>query len=125
MSKRGSLDISFGMIFSILIIIAIIGVAIYAIVSFISVGKCAGIGVFQNDFKDSVDKAWASETTKTTFIGSLPSSIEMVCFGNLSLSSSADYQEQYRIFKRYSVVNANTFLYPFNSEHQDDAQSTS
>ena len=110
--KRGSIELSFNMIFSIIVIIALIGVAFYAISSFLDISKCAKIGIFYNDFQDRIDKAWRGSLTKDSFTGNLPNSIENVCFGNLSVGVGRQFREQYEELSVYAGYEANTFLYP-------------
>ncbi len=119
MKKRGQFDISFSMIFSIIVIIAIVGVAFYVIRSFVFVSNCAEIGLFYDDLKNYIDEAWQSTIHQDTFPNKkhqaiIPSGIELVCFGNLTQSPSKDYKEQYDSLLR-SNINAkdrNVFLYP-------------
>src|SRR3989344_971308 len=114
--KRGSMEISFGMIFSVIIIIAIIGVAVYAITTFLHVGKTAELSLFYKNFEDSIEDIWSSASSSRVFSFSLPKTIESVCFGSLTTSSSAQYNQELKDLKMYSSgfeqQNTNTFLYP-------------
>lgn len=113
MNKRGQIDISFGMIFSIILIIAVVGVAFYVINNFIELKKCTEIGLFYNDLKKYIDEAWQSTIHKDTFPNGkypaiLPSGIEMVCFGDI-----AQAQQEYNDIKKSFInSNGNVFLYP-------------
>ena len=108
MHKRG-LELTFSMIFSIIIIIAIVGVSFYAINYFLNLGKCTEISLFFKEFKDEVDKAWASEITRDTYIGKLPRKIESVCFHeNNAIGTGEEYEE----LKDYFRIGGNIFLYP-------------
>ena len=53
MIKRGQLQISFGMIFSIIIIIAFVAVFIYAITIFMGWKRCAETGLFKEDLQSA------------------------------------------------------------------------
>lgn len=108
MNKRG-FQLSFSMIFSIIIIIAIVGVAFYAIIYFINLGKCTDISLFYQNFQEEVDKAWNSEIVRENFVGNLPSGIESVCFGDLNSEGSG---EEYEVLSDFFRTRANTFLYP-------------
>ena len=108
MQKRGQFDISFSMIFSIIIIVAIIAVAFYVISGFLRTSRCAEIGLFYNDLKDYTDKAWQSTIHQDTFTGTIPSGIDMVCFGELSQAQ----QEFSDIKKAFLNSKGNVFLYP-------------
>jgi len=102
---------SFAMIFSIIIIIAILGVAIYVINTFLGLQKCTEQSLFYDELQKEVDRVWNSERTVTTFTGRLPRGVDSVCFGN-SDSVNPAYREEYEVFRRYFRVDANLFLYP-------------
>ena len=109
MSKRGQFQISFGMIFSIFIIIAIIAVAGYVIYKvFIPTASCIETGLFHEPLEDHIDKAWQSTIHSSIFKGSLPAGIEQVCFGDIRQASS-QYSE---ISRDFINSNGNVFLYP-------------
>ena len=83
MEKRGSVQLSFGMIFSIIIIIVTVSIAFYVIAYFLDLRKCTEIGLFYKDFQDKIDDIWKSEFASEEFVGRLPSGIDGVCLGNL------------------------------------------
>ena len=117
MNKRGAIELSFGMIFSVILIIAIVGVAVYAITAFLDIGKTSQLGLFHQRFQETVDDVWASSITNRIVSFALPSSIKLVCFGNLAGSSyNPQYEEEFQELKRYSSnfeqQNTNRFLYP-------------
>ncbi len=117
MNKRGAIELSFGMIFSIIIMIAIIGVAVYAITTFLNIGKVSQISLFHQRFQDTVNEIWSSSITNKVVTFSLPGTVEFVCFGNLAGNSyNPKYEEEFNELKRYSSgfeqQNTNRFLYP-------------
>ncbi len=113
LNKRGQLDISFGMIFSIILIVAVIGVSFYAITKFLEIKNCTGVALFYDEFQNKVDSIWASSSARTNFEGALPSGINYVCFGNENLpNTNIKYGQQYREISRYIRNGANTFIYP-------------
>ncbi len=117
MNKKGSIELSFGMIFSIIIMVAIIGVAIYVISVFLDIGETSQFGLFHQQFQETIDEVWASSITNKVSTFPLPNSIELVCFGSLSGSSyNPRYEDEFRELKRYSSnfeqQNTNRFLYP-------------
>ena len=114
MNKRGQIDISFGMIFSIILIIAVVGVAFYVINNFIELKKCTEIGLFYDDLNKYIDKAWQSTIHKDTFKSTLPSGIDLVCFGDLNQAPVENYKEEYDSLSRTFINNKekNVFLYP-------------
>ena len=117
--KRGqeTIGMSFGFIFSIILIIVLIGVAIYAIVYFVGLGKCANVGVSYGKLQDEINKAWNADQYEDKFEIELPTDIESVCFGNISLTVragdtvSGDLQRE---LKRQNAGSdkSNVFLYP-------------
>lgn len=108
-SKKGDLSLSFGTIFSIIVIVAIISVAVYAITYFVGLKKCTEISLFYKNLQDTTDRAWNSDSVSDFFRGTLPESIEEVCIGNLSQAPAG---KEYTALKIYIRQNANIFLYP-------------
>jgi hypothetical protein len=115
MNRNGQFQIGFGMIFSIIIIIAIVGVAIYVITFFLGLSKCSDVGFFYSDLGGEIDKAWKSPSYRDVYSASVPKGIEYVCFG--TLNSEADGLKAEEIqeeidFSIYSSETANVFMYP-------------
>ena len=108
------LGMSFGTIFSILLIIAFIVVAVIVIKTFLNTGNCASIGVFKDNLQSEINRAWNSDSAKFNFSASLPSGIEYVCFGilNQTITTGNIEKKVYADFKAYTVANYNFFLYP-------------
>ena len=83
-SKHSAMELSFGMIFSIILIIAFLVFAFWGIKVFIGTQKIAQVGIFINDFKDDVDRVWRSPQSSEKRTYSLPSKVEKVCFSKNS-----------------------------------------
>jgi hypothetical protein len=91
--KRGQIDLSFGMIFSIILIIAFLVFGFFAIKKFLELQDSIKIQTFLKDFQDDVDKMWKSSQGSQTKSYYLPNYINAVCFQenrfeNLKLNSS-------------------------------------
>ena len=117
--KRGSIEISFGMIFSIIIIITLIGVVVYAITAFLDFGGSAQIGLFYEEFQKSVNEIWSSATTNRVIDFSVSNSVKFVCFGSIANNIDAGrYNSQFKALREFSSgfqqQNTNLFLYPPN-----------
>ena len=84
MDKKGQIDISFGMIFSIIIIIATVAIGFYVITYFLNLSSCTKVGLFWNSLNEEVDKAWNSDIAQTVYTKDVPSGITHVCFGNFT-----------------------------------------
>jgi len=109
MNERGqSQFLSIGILFSIILIIAIVGISIYVITKFVNIGDCANVEVFKDDFQRSMNRAWSSEIVRDTYVGSLPSGIEAICLGE-GTGSGIKYGEL-KDYQRWG--NNNLFFYP-------------
>ena len=80
--KRGQMKLSFGMIFSIFLIIIFIAFAVYAITKFINLQKTIQIESFGNGLQEDVNNMWKSPRGSQPETYSLPNKIEAVCFTN-------------------------------------------
>ena len=114
-SKRSQMQIPFGMIFSIILIITFVALAVFAIAKFLDIKKCTQIGMFKEDLQESVDRAWTSDSTSETFSSSLPSGIQKICFVDLSESSRGKNKEHYSQAQLYVDKNKNMFFWPLES----------
>lgn len=74
--------ISIGMIFTIILIVFFIIVAIITIKSILSTQNCIKIGIFVNDLESEINAAWNQDTRTLEFKGNLPSGINKTCFAN-------------------------------------------
>jgi len=80
MKKRGQLKISFGMIFSIILIIMFLSFGFYAISGFLDLQDNVKSKKFIENFQEEVDKMWNSELGSKDLKFSLPGSVEKICF---------------------------------------------
>lgn len=118
--KRGNkkaqqvFGMSFGVIFSIILIIFILVVAGIAINHFLNLKKCTQLGLFIEDIQKDVDEAWNSQkfTDEASYI--LPSSLDYVCFANLSdtVIGGSIESKVYSDISIYKLSNGNLFFYP-------------
>jgi hypothetical protein len=115
MKKRGQLfGMPFTTIFSIFLIAIFIVVAFFAIKYFLNIRRCSEMGLFTDDFQNEITSAWQSPSSYKTFIRSLPSGIEYVCFADLSKEADAVGVEReiYQELKRNADYTVNLFFYP-------------
>jgi len=119
--KRGLINrkaqvfgLSFGVIFSIIIIIFILVVAGIAINHFIDLKRCAQIGLFIEDLQNDIDKVWNSQSSSFSENYNLPGNLDYVCFANLSKNVKGGNLESrvYSDISLYKESNANMFFYP-------------
>src|SRR3989338_4193949 len=89
--RKGQFEVSFGMIFSVIVIIAVIVVAFYIIMQFLEFKDCTALGLYYDNLESEINKAWASTgVTSKTFSGDVPSAVDYVCFGNLNKPASGE-----------------------------------
>ena len=92
MKKKAQMEISFGMIFSIILIIVFIASAVYGVTKFLNLQKNVQTEKFKSDFQDDVNKIWASSLGSQVYFYSLPDKIKKVCF------EEDEYEGNLRIF---------------------------
>jgi len=114
--KNGQVKLSFGMIFSIILIIVFIAFAFFAIQKFLSLGEIISVGKFADNIQSDIDKLWKSSQGSQELGYSLPKEIEWVCFANLSELEQGAYANEdfYGEFKKY-FTDENLFFYPIGS----------
>lgn len=78
-SKRGQLKLSFGMIFSIILIIIFIAFAFYAILKFLGLQDSVKIAQFTDNLQDDINKMWRGSGSQEVEY-SVPSKIKSICF---------------------------------------------
>lgn len=107
MKKRGQIHLSFGMIFSILLIIVFIAFAIYAVMQFLSLQNSIKISNFYNSLQNDVNTAWNSENSNKAVSYDLPSYIKEVCFTNTQDNNLVVYDNNDRPVSSQGISNIN------------------
>jgi len=79
-NRSGQVAISFGMIFSIVLIIIFLGFGFYAIKKMLDLQSTVQIEKFLSDFQSDVDKMWKSVQGSQSVTYSLPTKIISICF---------------------------------------------
>lgn len=110
--KKGQIEISFGMIFSIILIIAFIVVAVYAIILFMKTKDCTEIGLFKNDLQEAVNSAWNGEYTDTSLKRSLPEGIDFVCIVDSENQTKGNYAGYLKNVSNFGSKGFNIFFWP-------------
>ena len=111
-NKKAQIQMSFTMIFSIIIIIATLAVAFYVIKTFVWTSECAKIQSFYEEMREDVDKVWRSAASQERINAEISGSVEWICVGDASLLDRTKYAEQYEALRRYSRNGDNLFVYP-------------
>jgi hypothetical protein len=82
MKRRGAIELSFGMIFSIVLIIIFLAFGFYAITKFLDLQKNIQTEKFLSDFQGDVNLMWKSQQGSQPRTYTLPTDITAVCFKN-------------------------------------------
>ena len=80
--KRGQIKMSFGMVFSILLIIFFIAFAFIVIKNFISLQSSVSTKQFSDNLQTDVNVVWKSAQANQQKSYNMPSSVNQVCFTN-------------------------------------------
>lgn len=80
MNKKAQMKMSFGMIFSIILIVIFLAFAFYGITNFLSFQDSVKIEQFSSDLQEDINKMWQSSGGSVEADYLLPTKIESVCF---------------------------------------------
>lgn len=115
MDKKGQMKLSFGMIFSIILIIIFIVFAFYAIKTFVGIGGDAKSGKFIDDLNSDVDRIWRSSQSSEQQEYSLPTKIGFVCFVDFDEDRKGGEAYLYDQLYFSYFSNENLVFYPLGS----------
>jgi len=113
--KKGQMEISFQMIFSLILIAAFIYAAFVGIRYFLATADQVKINSFISELQSKVDQTWMTTETSQTYKLSLPAKIKYVCFAdstiakNMLIKDCSDFEAYIPIFKSQSM---NMFFCP-------------
>lgn len=110
MNKRGQMEISFGVIFSIILIIIFIAFAIYGISKFLCVSKIAQVDKFKSDFQGDIDKMWGSTQGSQPVEYYIPKKIKQVCFANRQNPRTGKTENMYFVPDEFSCDILTSYL---------------
>ncbi len=114
-NSRGQLELSFGMIFSIILIVIFLSVAIYAIMKFLDLQESVKTANFVDKLENDVDKIWRGTQGAEEITYDVPTKIEKVCFIDYSSSSKGKDQNLFFELQRVQIENENLAFYPVGS----------
>ncbi len=80
MKRKGQMKLSFGMIFSIFLIIIFLAFAIYVIIKFINMQQTIQIEIFKDGLQADINRMWQSQQGSREVEYRLPSKINAICF---------------------------------------------
>ncbi len=111
--KRGQVELSFGMIFSIILIISFLAFATFAIYQFVSLGNFATANAFASDLSNDVYRVWKSTESTETRTYRVPQAVEKICFVDfLQPKKGIDSALYDELNTAYFGNEDNLFFYP-------------
>lgn len=115
MRTRAQMQISFGMIVSVILIVVFLSVTFYAIGKFLELQKTVQIGKFVENLQFDIDKTWKSSQGSQEFSYNLPSRIQKVCLVDFDKSGTGKDNEIYFDLKKSFYGSENLVFYPIGS----------
>ncbi|MBI2043430.1 hypothetical protein HYT25_03510 [Candidatus Pacearchaeota archaeon] len=115
MSKRGVVNLSFGMIFSIVMIIIFLTFAFYAIQKFLSIQNTAQAGKFVNDLQNDIDRMWKSSQGEQEQEYTIQGKVRYICFVDYEFSKRGEKENFYDELNQVYYGEENLFFYPVGS----------
>lgn len=113
---RGQINMSFGMIFSIILIILFLAFAFYAIKKLLDIQEKMTIANFIDDLSTDVDEMWKGSQGSQPKTYNLPKKIEYVCFIDFATEEgSGEYIDFYEEINKYFKHEENMVFYPLGS----------
>lgn len=123
MRKTGDMKISFGMIFSIILIVIFISFAFYAIQKFLGIQRSAQIGKFTDDLQNDIDKIWRGSEGSQEQEYFLPTSIKYVCITDYNSTKRGENRDFYDELDQNFYETENLFFHPIGSAEGFDSIS--
>ena len=120
-SKSGQMKLSFGMIFSIILIIIFVAFAFYVISVILNWQKSLQAGTFLNELQHNVDKIWKSTQGSQEEDYILPKSIQKVCIVNFNSKKVGVDELLYDELKQAYFGSENLVFYPIGSSKGIDS----
>ncbi len=118
-NKKGQeiFGMSYGVIFSIILIISVIAVGFFVIRHFLNLGDCTNTGLFYESFENKIDSCWKSGICKddlSSLKEKTTKSMEKICFGYINQSSTREDAIYKSAIKDFAFESSfkNVHLYP-------------
>ncbi len=115
------MKLSFGMIFTIILIVAFMAFAFYAIQKFLGMQRTLEVGSFASTFQEDINRMWKSSEGSQEKEYYLPKRIEKVCIIDYSSNLRGKNKEIGDKLKQVFYEKENIFFYPLGSAEGLDA----
>jgi hypothetical protein len=121
MEKKGDFSISFGMIFSIILIIIFIIFAFWAIQKFLGIQNSAEAGKFVGDLQADIDKIWKGSEGSQQQEYFIPSKVKYVCFADYISDARGKNLNFFKDLNPAFNGEENLFFFPIGSANGLDS----
>ncbi len=118
---QGQMHLSFGMIFSIILIIIFIIFAFYAIKKLLDLQKNVTAKQFAKNLETDINKIWQGSGGSQEVTYNIPSEINYVCFVDYSAAKKGNMQNLYITLKKAYTGDENAFFYPLGTAKGSDS----
>jgi hypothetical protein len=118
---QATIELSFGMIFSIILIVIFLSVAGFVIFKFVDFGKGVDVNLFVDEFEREVEGVWRSSGSSIQRSWNIPEEIEFVCFADLDAPPTIRKDIYDEINRDVFVERPNMFFWPVGSSGSTDA----
>lgn len=114
MKKSAQFEMSFGFIFSIILIAVFVVVAFIAIRAFLGVQCSVSTGSFVKDLQNEVDRIWAGSGESFLFSDKLAGNCKLkeVCFFDPNAVQNGNYVNEDQAFRGNIIGTNNMYFYP-------------
>ena len=113
---------SFGMIFSIILIILFLAFTVYGIMKFLGFQKAVQVGQFTEYMQDDINTMWGGSQGSVNKEYRLPQGIQYACFFDINsqpIGPKAEYQKDFELI---SAGENNFYFYPVGSAEGLDSK---
>jgi len=113
--KEGQMKLSFGMIFSIILIILFVSFAFFAIGKVLGLRDHALLVTFADDLGDNVDAIWKGSQGSQKISLSLSGKVQKFCFMDHTSLAKGPNEDLHRLLKQVFFDVENSAFYPVGS----------
>jgi len=115
-NKKAAIEMSFAMIFSIILIGVFVAAAFFGIRIFLDYQKNVQIGMFINDLQNDIDSAYNAADSSTVYNGNLPTGVQYICFinwKNQTVNENGIETNLYNQIKTSGIINYDQNFYVY------------
>lgn len=109
-SKKAQMKISFGMIFSIMLIVSFLAFGFFAIQKFLGMQENIIMKKFVDDFQNDIDKMWKSTQGSKEIKYTVPKDITLVCFEYNPYYNTLIYSGDIYVDRNFKKIDMNKTL---------------